>query len=84
MNDLHPETFDGFCSYVLDFYGPSGSLPMGASRQQVEHAVHSLLRLLNTRGEEFRGDSLDRESTRDLLSAMYGLALPTPGGKADG
>jgi glyoxylate carboligase len=47
------ETLAGFCDYVLDFYGPAGIYPMGATREQVEHAVAALLRIFNTRCVEF-------------------------------
>jgi hypothetical protein len=73
---LSTQTLHGFCDYVLDFYGPVGLYPMGATREQVEGATRVLLTHLEANGEEFQGDSYDREIVRDLLIARCGLVFP--------
>ena len=73
---LAPQTFSGFCDYVMHFYGPNGTYPMGATREQVEGAVKYRLQILEKRCEDFVGDSDEREAVRDILIATYGLTFP--------
>jgi hypothetical protein len=61
-----------FIDYVLDFYGPGGIYPMGATRKMVDVAIcgveHRFGRLVY--------DSVDRERVRDELIKVFGLVFP--------
>jgi len=65
-----------FYDYVLSFYGPGGIYPMGATLELIEHATQDLIRILEIKGQEFCGDSVDRELVRDLLIDKYKLQFP--------
>ena len=64
-----------FYDYVLSFYGPDGIYPMGANLTLVRKATQDLIRILKIKGQEFCGDSIDRELVRDLLIDKYKLTL---------
>jgi hypothetical protein len=64
-----------FYDYVLSFYGPGGIYPMGATPDLVECATSDLVQILQIKGQEFCGDSFDRELVRDLLIDKYKLTL---------
>jgi hypothetical protein len=55
-----------FTEYMLDFYGPKGIYPMGFTAEQVSLATQ-LYKCRLPAGQEFYGDSLDRERVRDLI-----------------
>jgi hypothetical protein len=61
----------------LSFYGPDGIYPMGANRTVVRNATNDIIKILEIKGEEFCGDSIDRELVRDLLISKYNLKFPT-------
>jgi hypothetical protein len=64
-----------FYDYVLSFYGPQGIYPMGANLTLVRKATQDLIRILKIKGQEFCGDSIDRELVRDLLIDKYKLQM---------
>ena len=60
--------------YLLDFYGDSGIYPYGFTAEQINLGTQ----LYKTRleqaypGQQFEGDSVDRERVRDIiLAACY-------------
>ena len=55
-----------FTGYMLDFYGPKGIYPMGFTAEQIGLATQ-LYKCRLTEGQEFLGDSFDRENVRDLI-----------------
>ena len=65
-----------FYDYVLSFYGSGGIYPMGATLELIEKATNDLIQILNIKGQEFCGDSVDRELVRDLLIDKYKLQFP--------
>ena len=62
-----------FYDYVLSFYGADGIYPMGATLELIEQATLTHLQILKLKGQEFCGDSIDRELVRDLLESKYKL-----------
>ena len=62
-----------FVDYVLDFYGPNGVYPMGATNEQVEKALDIYLKNPET---DYAADSFDRENIRDILISEFGLTFP--------
>jgi hypothetical protein len=64
-----------FYDYVLSFYGKDGIYPMGATLTQVKQATATLKKILKLKGEEFCGDSIDRELVRDLMINKYKLQI---------
>jgi len=64
-----------FYDYVLSFYGPGGIYPMGATLDIVQKATNDLISILQIKGEEFCGDSIDRELVRDLMVSKYNLKM---------
>ncbi len=64
-----------FYDYVLSFYGPGGIYPMGATLTVVQKATNDLISILQIKGQEFCGDSIDRELVRDLMMDKYNLKL---------
>ena len=62
-----------FIDYTLTFYGPDGIYPMGANRTVVRNATNDIIKIIEIKGEEFCGDSIDRELVRDLLLSKYNL-----------
>jgi hypothetical protein len=57
-------TMDEFYSYVLDFYGPNGIYDIGATEEEVKKATELVK---NEVGDDFEGDSVDREKVRDVI-----------------
>ncbi len=49
---------------------------MDASLYLIQLATSDFLKMLKDRGEEFHGDSIDREQVRDILISNYGLVFP--------
>ena len=64
---------DKFVEYVYGFYGKGGVAPLGATKQDIADATDTHKRILQARGMEFCGDSIDREMVRDILTELYGL-----------
>lgn len=62
-----------FYDYVFSFYGDGGIYPMGATLELIEQATLTHLQILKLKGQEFCGDSIDRELVRDLLESKYKL-----------
>lgn len=69
------EFINDFIDYVISFYGPNGIYPMGANRTVVRKATNDLIRICKIKGQEFCGDSVDRELVRDLLIDKYNLVI---------
>jgi len=49
---------------------------MGATLELIQKATQDLIQILNIKGQEFCGDSVDREFVRDLLIDKYKLQFP--------
>ena len=71
------EFINDFIDYTLTFYGPDGIYPMGANPTLVRNATKDIIKIAQIKGEEFCGDSIDREQVRDLLISKYNLKFPT-------
>lgn len=65
-----------FYDYVLSFYGADGIYPMGAKLTQIKQATSTHLKILKLKGQEFCGDSFDRECVGELLVSKYNLKPP--------
>jgi hypothetical protein len=70
------ELINDFVDYTLSFYGTDGIYPMGANRTVVRNATNDIIKIIEIKGEEFCGDSIDRELVRDLLISKYNLKFP--------
>lgn len=55
-----------FTQYLLDFYGPRGIYDYGFTAEQINLATQ-LYKTRMAAGEEFCGDSVDRERVRDII-----------------
>ena len=55
-----------FTQYMLDFYGPNGVYPLGFTAEQISLATQ-LYKCRLKEGQEFYGDSIDRERVRDII-----------------
>ena len=64
-----------FIDYVISFYGPDGIYPMGANRTIARKATNDVIRICKIKGQEFCGDSIDRELVRDLMIDKYKLQI---------
>jgi hypothetical protein len=58
-----------FTQYLLDFYGPDGIYDHGFTPEQINLATQLYKTRLseNYPGQEFLGDSVDRERVRDII-----------------
>ena len=58
-----------FTRYMLDFYGPNGIYKLGFTAEQINLATQLYKTRLseNYPGQEFEGDSVDRERIRDII-----------------
>lgn len=63
-----------FSSYMLDFYGTEGLYPMGMTADEVLYAT--VVHVNNVGAQSFEGDSVDRESVRDIVLAQRELNTP--------
>ena len=63
-----------FVAYVQRFYGPGGLYDMGASKAQISAATSIYLAKTGT---DYCGDSLDRESVRDIMIQNFNLKFPS-------
>lgn len=64
---------DTFEDYVLNFYGSGGIYDMGATFKQVAEATLILRKKV---GDNFEGDTIDREAVREILIDTYNLKFP--------
>jgi len=64
-----------FTQYMLDFYGPNGIYPEGFTSTQISLATQ-LYKCRLPEGEEFCGDSVDRERVRDIILAARESVVP--------
>ena len=72
------EFINDFVDYVMSFYGAGELYPIkGINRTLIRKATNDVMRIAKLKGEEFCGDSIDRELVRDLLISKYNLKFPT-------
>jgi hypothetical protein len=64
-----------FTQYMLDFYGPNGIYPEGFTGAQISLATQ-LYKCRLPEGQEFLGDSIDRERVRDIILAAREETVP--------
>lgn len=70
------EQINQFIDYVMSFYGPGELYPIkGINRTVVRKATNDVIRITKIKGQEFCGDSIDRELVRDLMIDKYNLTL---------
>jgi hypothetical protein len=70
------EFINDFIDYVMSFYGPGELYPIkGINRTIVRKATNDIIKIAEIKGEEFCGDSIDREQVRDLLIDKYKLEI---------
>jgi hypothetical protein len=70
---MSKDEINQFIDYVMSFYGPDGLYPMDANRTTVRKATNDIVRIAKIKGQEFCGDSYDREQVRDLMCNKYNL-----------
>jgi hypothetical protein len=70
MADALTKFLTPFVDYCHSFYGTGGIYDMGATRTQLFEAAGTYL--MSPDGEEFEGDSFDREQIREILTS-WGL-----------
>ena len=71
---LSKELINDFVDYVMSFYGAGELYPIkGINRTLIRKATNDVMRIAKLKGEEFCGDSIDRELVRDLLISKYNL-----------
>lgn len=60
---------NNFTQYCLEFYGPNGIYDYGFTPEQINLATQLYKTRLehNYPGQEFCGDSVDRERVRDII-----------------
>lgn len=59
-----------FTDYVMDFYSEGGLYPIPASREDILLAV--AVRIIGRPDFEFQGDTVDRETVRDIMFTARG------------
>jgi hypothetical protein len=64
-----------FTEYMLDFYGPKGIYPHGFTALQISLATQ-LYKCRLPQGQEFLGDSIDREGVRDIILTARESTVP--------
>ena len=64
-----------FTQYMLDFYGPNGVYPLGFNATQISLATQ-LYKCRLPEGQEFLGDSIDRENVRDIILEARETTVP--------
>jgi hypothetical protein len=70
------EFINDFIDYVMSFYAADGIYPItGINRTLIRKATNDVIRIAKLKGEEFCGDSVDRELVRDLLIGKYKLQM---------
>ncbi len=71
---MTPLGFDypgNFTNYMLEFYGADGIYDYGFTSEQINLAtqLYKTRLSINYPGQEFEGDSVDRERVRDIIVA---------------
>ena len=64
-----------FVDYVMSFYGKDGIYDIGATRDEVWNATCIRIKInadMPLNGISFEGDSIDRESVRDIILELRG------------
>jgi hypothetical protein len=70
------EFINDFIDYVMSFYAADGIYPItGINHTLIRKATNDVIRIAKLKGEEFCGDSVDRELVRDLLIGKYKLQM---------
>ena len=64
-----------FTQYMLDFYGPKGIYPHGFTALQIGIATQ-IYKCRLSEGQEFLGDSIDRENVRDIILEARETVVP--------
>ena len=67
-----------FTKYMMDFYGPDSEIypEFGFNELQINIATAIYKMRLDAKGEEFCGDSVDRENVRDIILEARQTVLP--------
>lgn len=67
-----------FTKYMLDFYGRDSEIypELGFDELQIKLATAIYQARLRARGDEFVGDSVDREAVRDIILQARTQVLP--------
>ena len=67
-----------FTQYMMDFYGPESEIypELGFNELQINIATAIYKMRLDAKGEEFCGDSVDRENVRDIILEARQTVLP--------
>jgi hypothetical protein len=71
INNKEP-AMNNFTQYLLDFYGPDGIYNLGFTAEQINLATQLYKCRLEDiyPGQEFCGDSVDRERVRDIIMSV--------------
>jgi hypothetical protein len=67
-----------FTQYMMDFYGPQSEIypELNFNETQIAIATGIYKMRLTAKGEEFVGDSVDRENVRDIILDAREKVLP--------
>lgn len=67
-----------FTQYMMDFYGPDSEIypELGFNELQINIATAIYKMRLDAKGEEFVGDTVDRENVRDIVLEARRSVLP--------
>lgn len=67
-----------FINYMMDFYGPESEIypELGFNETQIAIALGIYKMRLRSKGDEFVGDSVDRENVRDVILEARQNVLP--------
>jgi hypothetical protein len=67
-----------FTQYMMDFYGPQSEIypELNFNETQIAIATGIYKMRLTAKGEEFVGDSVDRENVRDIILEAREKVLP--------
>ena len=67
-----------FTEYMMAFYGPESEIypELGFNELQIEIATAVYKMRLQAKGEEFVGDTVDRENVRDVILEARHSILP--------
>ena len=67
-----------FTEYMMAFYGPESEIypELGFNELQIEIATAVYKMRLQAKGDEFVGDSVDRENVRDIILLARNQVLP--------
>jgi hypothetical protein len=67
-----------FIDYMMAFYGPESELypELGFNEAQISIATGIYKMRLQSKGDEFCGDSVDRENVRDIILEARQATLP--------